>query len=120
MSGALCRISHKNLFVVRRGIPKDFRDVPRAVAIVDDQTVSLRLEFAMDAKQCFRRWPLQESPCLRVDGRTQKIVRGGIADVGLDRGIELDQLHQIRFEEGSLLVWGLFLERFRAQLLHRT
>ena len=58
----------------------------------------------MGAKQRFRRWPLKEGPCLGVYGRTQKIVRSGVADVELDRGIELDQLHQIRFEESSLLV----------------
>src|ERR1035437_2919731 len=45
-------------------IPKDFRDVPRPIAIVDDQTVSLSLESAMSAKQGFRRWPLKERPCL--------------------------------------------------------
>ncbi len=93
MIGACCRISDENLFVVRRGIPEDFRDVPRPVAIVDKQTVSLSLEFAMGAKQCFRRWPLEKGPRLGVNGRTQKIVRGGVADVELDRGIELDQLH---------------------------
>jgi hypothetical protein len=48
--------------------------VPRAVAIVDEQTVSLSLEFAMGAKQGFRRRPLKEGPCLSVDGRAQKII----------------------------------------------
>jgi hypothetical protein len=56
MLRALRRISDKDLFVVGRGVPEDFRDVPRAIAIVDDQTVSLSLEFAMSAKQSFRRW----------------------------------------------------------------
>ena len=78
------------------------------------------LKFAMGAKQGFRRWPLKEGPCLSVYGRPKKIVCSGIADVELDRGIEFDQLHQIRAEEGSLLVWWLLLERLCAQLLHRT
>ena len=120
MLGARCRISDKNLFVVGRGVPEDFRDVPRAIAVVDDQTVSLSLEFAMGAKQCLLRWPLKEGACLGVDGRAQKIVRGRVADVELDRGIEVDQLHQIGFEESSLLRRWLCHERFCPQLLHRT
>src|ERR1700722_20132330 len=113
-------ISDKDLFVVGSGIPKDFRDVPRPIAIVDDQTVSLSLEFAMGAKQGVRRCLLQERPCLSVYGGTQKIVRGRVADVELNCGIELDQLHQIGFEEGSGLGWRLGLERISPQLLHRT
>ena len=63
----------------------------------------------MGAKKCFCRWPLQERPCLGVYGRTQKIVRSRVADVELDRRIELDLLHQIRVEERSLLVRWLLL-----------
>ena len=74
----------------------------------------------MGTKQGVRRWPLKERPCLRVYQGTQKIVRGRVADVELDCGIELDQLHQIRFEESPLLVRWLLLERFSAQLLHWT
>ena len=74
----------------------------------------------MSAKQGFRRWPLKERPCLSVYGGTQKIVRGRVADVELDRGIEVDQLHQIGFEESSLLRRWLCHERFCPQLLHRT
>jgi hypothetical protein len=120
MLGALCRISDKTFFVVGRGVSEDFRDVPRAIAIVDEQTVSLSLEFAMSAKQRFRCWPFEKGPLLGENGRTQKIVRSGVADVELDRGIVLDQLHQIRFEESPLLAWWLLLERFCTQLLHRA
>src|SRR5580658_1886823 len=120
MLRALRRISDKNLFVVGSGVPKDFRDVPRPIAIVDEQTVSLSLEFAMSAKQGFRRRPLKEGPCLGVDGRAQKIICGGVADVELDRGIEPDQLHQIGFEECPVLEWRLRLERICAQFLHRA
>ena len=74
----------------------------------------------MGAKQCFCRGPLKEGPRLGVHGSTQKIVRGGVADVELDRGIEFDQFHQLRFAEASLLAWRLRLERLCAQLRHRT
>jgi hypothetical protein len=85
MLGTLRRIGHKHLFVVGRGIPKDSRDVPRAIAIVNNQTVTLSLEFAMSAKQGFRRWPLKEGACLGVYGCTQKIIGSCVADVELDR-----------------------------------
>jgi len=42
----------------------------------------------MGAKQCFRCWLLKKGSCLGVDGRALKIVRGGVADVELDRWIE--------------------------------
>ena len=40
MLRAHCRISDKDLFVFGGGVPKDSRDVPRPIAVVDEQTVS--------------------------------------------------------------------------------
>src|SRR5579859_928525 len=120
MPGARCRISDKNPLVLGRGFPEDFRHVPGAVAIVDDQTVSLGLEIAMGAKQGFGRWPLQEGARFGINGRTQKIVRTGVAHVELDRRVELSQLHQISLEERARLLRRLLFERFGTQLLHRT
>ena len=42
-----------------------------------------------------------------------------LTDVELDRGIEFDQFHQLRYAKGSLLAWRVRLERLGAQLLDR-
>jgi hypothetical protein len=85
---------------------------------MDDQTISVSLEFAVSAKQCFSRWTLKKGARLGVDGRAEKIIRGSVTDVELDAWIECDQLHQIDFAKSSLLVWRLRLERFCAQFLN--
>jgi len=120
MFGSLCRIRDKNLLIIRHRLPEDFRDVPRAVTIMDDQTVSLSLECTMSAKQCFRRGPLKKGPRLGIYRCTQEIIRGGVADVELDCRIKLRQFHQIRLEESSVFVWRLLLERLRTQFFHWT
>src|ERR1022692_2824820 len=73
----------------------------------------------MGTEQCFRRGPLKEGTRLGVHGGTQKIVGGGVTYVELDRGIEFDQFHQVRFAEASLLARRLRLKCLCAQLLQR-
>jgi hypothetical protein len=108
MLGACCRISNKNPFILGHGLPEDFRDVPRAVAIMNHQSVSLSFKFTLSAKQCFRRRPLKECSRLGIYGCSEKIVRGGVADVELDRGIKLYQFHQIGLKKSTLFLWWLF------------
>ena len=74
----------------------------------------------MGAEERFRRRPLQESPRLGVQRRTQEIVAGCVPDVELDGGIEFDQFHQIGLTKVSLLGWRLSLERLCTQFLHWT
>jgi hypothetical protein len=87
---------------------------------VDDQAVSMGLEFAMGTEQRFCRWPLKERSRLSIERDTKKIVGSGVADIELDRGIEFDQLHQLNFAEASLLVRRLGLERLSAQTIYWT
>ena len=86
------------------------------VAVVDDQAVSLGLELLIGADQRFRSRALKKCARLGIQRSSQKIIRSRVTHVELDRGIELDQLHQFRLAETSLLLWRLLLERLRAQL----
>src|SRR5580658_1340837 len=118
MLGSRRRIGDKNLLILRYRIPENLGDIPRPVAIMDDQPVSLSLEFAMGAKQGFRRRPLKKGPRLRIYGRTQEIIGGGIADVELDGWVEFHQFDKIGFEKGPFLARRLRSERLCTQFFH--
>src|SRR5580658_6874154 len=105
MPGSGCWVGDKNLFVVWRGFPEYFGHVPGAVAVVDDQAVSLGLELMMGAEERFRSRALKKRTRLGIQRSTQKIVRSRVTHVELDSGIEFDQLHQVRLTESSLLLW---------------
>ena len=87
---------------------------------MDNQAVALRLELAMGADESLGRGPLQKCARLRVNGRAEKVVGGGIADVEFDGGIERDQFNQIGLEKCPLLARRLLFERLCAQFLYRT
>jgi hypothetical protein len=63
---------------------------------------------------------LQEGTRLSVNGSAQKIVSGGVADVELDGGIELDEFDEFGWAEGTLLGGRLGGERFAAKFLDGT
>src|SRR5713226_9441452 len=71
--GALGGIGDEYLFVVGGCFPENFRDIPRTVAVVDDQAVSVGLEGAMGAKQRLRRRLLQKRPRFGIHRRAQKV-----------------------------------------------
>src|ERR1700677_2192477 len=119
MPGARCWVGDKNLLIIWRGFPEYFGHVPGAVAVVDDQAVSLSLELMMGAEERFRSRALKKRPRLGIQGSTQKIICGSVTHVELDCGIEFDQLHQLRLAESSLLLWRLRFERLGAQLIDR-
>ena len=106
----------QKILLIRRRFPENLCHIPRAIPVVDDQSVPVSLQLAMRAQQSCRRWPLQEGARLRVNRRPEKIVRGGVTDVELDGRIERRRLHKIGFTKGSRLVRRPRLQRFRTQL----
>src|SRR6185369_1895734 len=85
---ALRWICDKDLLVVRRRVPKYFRDVPRTITIVNKQSITRRLQLAIDAHESFRRSALQESAGLGIEDRAEEIVCCSVTDVEFDRRIE--------------------------------
>jgi len=67
----------------------------------------------MRFQQRFRRRPLQERACFLVDGLAKKVVRARVADVELDRRIELHQLDEIRFASRVGIGGGPVLDKPR-------
>ena len=89
-------IGDEDLLAFRSGIPEHFGDIPRAVSVVDQQAVALRLEASLYPQQRFRGGALQESPGLIVKLRAHKIVGCGIADVQVNGAVQRLDFHQIR------------------------
>src|SRR3989442_13066983 len=92
----LSGISDENPSFGRGGIPEDFRDVPGAVGIVDQQAVAEWSEVPLDAQQSFGRRALKKSASLGVDGRCKKIVRRSVTNVEVNRRIERSEFDQDR------------------------
>ena len=83
------------LLGIRRRVPKDLRDVPGAVAVVDDEAVAQSVEFAVGAEQGFGGGTLEEGSGLRVDGRAEEVVGGGVANVELQVGVDAGEFDEI-------------------------
>jgi hypothetical protein len=62
---------------------------------VNQQAIALARERAVDAHERFGGGSLQVCGGARVDGRAEEVVRGRVANVELDRRIELRELDQI-------------------------
>src|SRR5882762_2777567 len=97
--GAICRISDEDALVRRRGIPKDFSDVPGAIGIVDEQAIAKRIQLAACSKQSFGRRALHVRFRLGVDRFTEKIPFAGVANIEMNRAIEPGMVDQIRLEK---------------------
>jgi hypothetical protein len=87
---------------------------------VNDEAVALCFELAMGADEGLGRGPLEKCARLGVEGRAEKVVRCGIADVELDGGIEGDEFDEVGFEKCALFDGRMLLESFGAKFLHRT
>src|SRR5579863_1577566 len=119
MFRSLCRVGDKLLLVVRRRIPKDFGHIPGTISVVNDQAVSLLLEFVIGEHERLRGRPLKKSPRLRVKRRTQKIVGARVPDIQFYGWIELHKFNQVRMPERPFFRRRRGLERLRAQFFHR-
>jgi hypothetical protein len=62
---------------------------------------------------------LQERSRLAVERRAHKVVARCVVNIELNRGIELDQLHQLGLAKGSRLGGRLRRQCYRSQLGHR-
>src|SRR5262245_50759245 len=72
----------------------------------------------MDAHERFGGRSLQVRSGARVDRRAQEVVGGRVANVELDRGVELRELDQVDVAKLSGFGRWLSRERFRAKLGH--
>ena len=79
----------------------------------------MRLQALIGANDGLGRGPLQEGARLCVHGSSEKVVGGGVADVELDGGIELDHLDEVGGAKSSLLLQRLGLEGLDAQFVDR-
>src|SRR5580704_6938831 len=102
-----------------RRVPEDLGHVPRSVSVEDEQTVTLLVELAIGAHQGFGGRALKESTRLFVQWSSEEVVRGGVMDIELQRGVKLDQFHQIGLEEVSVLNRRLRFQGLGAKLRHR-
>src|SRR5437879_3007166 len=66
------------------GVPEDFCDIPGTRGVVDQQAVAERLELLLDTQQRFGGGALEKGAGLGIDGRSEKIVRRGVADVEMN------------------------------------
>ena len=113
--GALGGIGHVVVVRGRRGVPEDLGDPPGAVAIVDAHPVARAPEGRVHPHQGLGHGALEEGPGLAVDRRVQEVVRGGVADVQLDRGVEGGDIHQVRRQAAGGHGRGHGLPRFGDQ-----
>src|SRR5262249_15573508 len=90
----------------RRGIPKDFRDIPRTVAVVNEEAVAERLEFAESAQERFRGGALQERTGLRVDSHAEGIMSRGVTDVEMNSRIQFRKFDKIGLAESTFFSRG--------------
>src|SRR5216684_2057158 len=65
VAGALRRISDEDFPLGRSGVPEYLRDVPRAIGVVDQQAVTQRFEFLLDAEEGVGGRPLKKGAGLR-------------------------------------------------------
>src|SRR5688572_27669271 len=93
---AALRIGDEFTLLARRHVPEQLGDGPRAIAVVDEETVAVRGQGAMRAHHRLGRRPLQKRARLLVDWLAEKVVGARVADVELDRRIELHELDEIR------------------------
>src|SRR5882672_1488658 len=103
MTRPLGRVGDENLLVVRRGVPENFGDVPGTISIMDEQTVTLRSQLAVDADYGCSGGALHESASFRIEDRPEKVVGGRVADFESDGRVELCQFDQIEFAKLSAL-----------------
>lgn len=82
----------------RYGFPKELRDAPRTVAVVEKKSESVRFEPCADAQEGFGGRALQEDSPFRIDGDTEEVAVGRVAHVEPYAGIESG--HVDEFGEG--------------------
>src|SRR5579884_2239407 len=95
MARAFFRVGNEGLFVWGSGVPEDFGDIPGPVGVVDKQAESAGFELLRRTSQCFRGRFLQEGFGLLVNRRTEKVVRGGVADIEPDFRIERGEIDKL-------------------------
>src|SRR5204863_3831948 len=61
MARAARRISYKDFFVVRRGVPKNFSYVPWAISVMNQQAIAVLLQFLIGADDGFGGGALHKS-----------------------------------------------------------
>ena len=93
------RIGDEHLLVVRRRVPEHFRHIPGPVGIVQDQAIAILAQLGVNPHHRLRRRPLQERPRLVVQLNPHEIVRGRVANIQPDRGIQLRHFHEVRLPE---------------------
>ena len=86
---------------------------------MDEQAVAERTERAVGAHDGFGRRPLHEGARLVVEARAEEVVRRRVADLEVDRRIELHELDEIVRGERAGLGGRRRGQRFGAKLLDR-
>src|SRR6266404_2866025 len=112
---ALRGIRNKDFAFRRSGVPENFRDVPRAIGVVDQQAVAEGLEFLLDAEEGIGSGTLQKGAGLRIDGSAEKVVGGGVANIQVNGRIAKGQFDQFRFSKRAS-----FLRRKLARFENRN
>ena len=104
----------------RRGsVPENLGDVPGAVAVVDQQSVTEWLQLVERTYQRLGRRPLHKRTGLGIDRSAQEIVGLRVANVEADGGIEGHELNEIRLAKWARFIWRLRGQRRGANLFNR-
>src|SRR5437763_17220545 len=86
---------------------------------MNEQTVTVRLQFLIRARDSLGRGTLHESAGLRIKLRPEKVVSRRVAHLQPDRRIELRQLHEITFAKLTSFIWGVRSEGLLHQVCDR-
>ena len=85
---ALARIGDEDVLVFGRRVPEHLRHVPRPIAVVHEDAIALRLQKAMRAHERLGRRALQKRARLRIELRSEEIVRRRVAHLEMDGAVE--------------------------------
>src|SRR6266851_2408500 len=118
--GALGGIGDKDFVLGRGCVPENFRYVPGAIGIVDEQGVAQRLESKQCAQQSVSGGALEKGAGLRVDRRAEEIVGGGVANIEMNAGVEGRQVYEVGVPELPILVRRRGGQRFLAKVFYRA
>ena len=117
---ALRGVGHEDFSFGWRRVPEDFRNVPGPVGVVDQQAIAKRLQLLQHTQKRLRGRPLKKCPRLRIDGRAQKVVRRGVANVEMNGRIERRQLSKVRLAKIAGLLRRRCCQRLAPERLYRA